>query len=476
MRWSALVSSIVALGCGAPIELEGPWGTVVKDGSGARADGKADSGASIPDGSVPIDGGSGGGGGSGDGGSTLPDAGQDAGNGAELNPGWIGGRCSSPSDCNSPDFSAAPLCETFGFPNGMCTQACTLSSTSGLYVCPDTQYGPGTLNTVTRCINANGQPRCASECDFTKSATGCRPGYTCVLRQRYNQPDRIFKVCLPSSGQRWPGEPAPANDIGAACNADRSCASLSCLSINGGYCSKTMCDLAGCPPGSTCFKVGTGNETFCLKDCASSTSCRQSEGYVCHASYKICWPGVSSAPHDPSVGAADCASAWGTNGSGLSGCDSVKDDYVVVRKSARNLALCNRGTLVSSFRVGLGFAPVGDKEREGDGRTPEGVFYVAQLVPSSKYYKAFLISYPDKDDAVRGLNANLISQSEKNAIDSAQNACTTPPQTTGLGGYIEIHGEGSSHDWTWGCVALDNPNVDTLYATIGVRDTVVILP
>jgi murein L,D-transpeptidase YafK len=201
-----------------------------------------------------------------------------------------------------------------------------------------------------------------------------------------------------------------------------------------------------------------------------------SDGYVCHSTYQVCLPGSTGATWNASVGASDCMVAWGTNGSGLSPCDTVKDDYVVVHKSARNIALCTSGTLVASYRVGLGFAPVGDKVQEGDGKTPEGVFYVASLVPSSQYYKAFLVSYPDTPHAAAGLQSGLITQAQKNAIDTAQANCTTPPQTTALGSYVEIHGDGSSSDWTLGCMALDNTSVDALYAHLGAHDTIVILP
>jgi hypothetical protein len=178
---------------------------------------------------------------------------------------------------------------------------------------------------------------------------------------------------------------------------------------------------------------------------------------------------------DPSVGPADCQTAW-ANGKGLSPCDKVPDNYVVVHKSTRNLALCKAGANVTNFRVGLGFAPIGDKEKQGDGKTPEGVFYFPRLVPSSSYYKAFLISYPDKDDAVRGLTAGLITQAEKTQIDSAQNACLEPPDSTGLGGLVELHGNGGSQDWTWGCVAVEDSEIDQLWGVLGVGDTIVILP
>jgi hypothetical protein len=281
---------------------------------------------------------------------------------------------------------------------------------------------------------------------------------------------------MPAPLQRWPGEAAPVNDIGSACSSAGSCGHLSCLAMTGGYCTKQMCVYAGCPSGSSCFSTGTGSETVCLKDCTADTQCGTAEGYRCDPTYKVCMPSPDHNGWNPNVGQTDCQTAWGINGSGLSPCDSVKDDYIVVRKSARNLALCKNGQVVANYRAGLGFAPVGDKEKQGDGKTPEGVFYVAALVPNSKYHKAFLISYPDKGDAVRGLSAGLINQTEKNAIDAAQNNCTTPPQNTALGSYLEVHGMGGSSDWTLGCVAIENNQVDVLWSTIGVRDTIVVLP
>lgn len=207
-------------------------------------------------------------------------------------------------------------------------------------------------------------------------------------------------------------------------------------------------------------------------DCSGSGNCTlvMSSNRSVGAAFKLIDP-----PWDPAVGDDDCLNAWGTGGSGLSHCDAVLDDYVVVNKSKRNLALCNAGILVSSFRAGLGFTPVGDKVETGDGKTPEGVFYISRLHPTSSYYKAFVVSYPDKEDAARGLADGLITQSEKDQIDAAQNSCTEPPATA-LGSLIEIHGNGGTADWTWGCVAIEDSEIDLLWSVLDVRDTVVILP
>jgi hypothetical protein len=179
---------------------------------------------------------------------------------------------------------------------------------------------------------------------------------------------------------------------------------------------------------------------------------------------------------DPAVGAADCVDAWGTGGDKLSPCDTTKDDYVVVRKSKRNVALCKSGKLVKNLRSGLGSKPTGDKVEEGDGKTPEGVFYVPRLVPNSSYYKAFLLSYPSTEDAVRGVTSGLITSAQRSQIQSAHAACVEPPQNTALGGDLELHGNGSSADWTAGCVALDDTGIDLLWSSIGVGDSIVVKP
>ena len=179
---------------------------------------------------------------------------------------------------------------------------------------------------------------------------------------------------------------------------------------------------------------------------------------------------------DPSVGAGDCTAAWGVAGEKLSPCDTVKDDYVVVHKSTRNVALCKNGKLVKNMRSGLGTAPTGAKLQLGDGKTPEGVFFVPRLIPDSSYYKAFLISCPSVADAVRGAASGLITNGQRQQIQSANAACVEPPQDTPLGGDIELQGNGGDRDWTAGNVALDDTNVDFLWSNIGVGDSIVVLP
>jgi len=171
--------------------------------------------------------------------------------------------------------------------------------------------------------------------------------------------------------------------------------------------------------------------------------------------------------------ATDCLKYWEE---GLSPCDTTPDTYVVIRKSARAMAWCESGRLIKVFEAGLGFSPTGDKAREGDGQTPLGTFYIPRRIPSSQFYRAFLISYPDIEDADQALKRGSISAWQHRSVVEAQKACREPPQQTSLGGLIEIHGEGGSSDWTLGCVAVDNSAIDQLWRTLDVGDSVIIVP
>ena len=149
---------------------------------------------------------------------------------------------------------------------------------------------------------------------------------------------------------------------------------------------------------------------------------------------------------------------------------------LVVLKAARQLEVHSGDEVLRRYRIGLGFEPEGDKEREGDGKTPEGSFKVVRRLPGSTYYKAFLIDYPGVQDAERGLKDGLIGRSTAAKIRDAHESNTVPPQYTALGGLIEIHGMGSRVDWTLGCVALDNEAIDALWPHVKIGTPVVIRP
>ena len=152
------------------------------------------------------------------------------------------------------------------------------------------------------------------------------------------------------------------------------------------------------------------------------------------------------------------------------------ETQVVVYKSRRQLILFRPGMPPKTYHIALGAEPDGDKERQGDGRTPTGTFYVCEKNLESKYYLFIAISYPNEEDADRGLEAGLITQAQHDAILAALAARKTPPWHTRLGGEIGLHGGGASWDWTRGCVALDNGDMRELYALVRVGMTVIIKP
>lgn len=149
---------------------------------------------------------------------------------------------------------------------------------------------------------------------------------------------------------------------------------------------------------------------------------------------------------------------------------------IIVFKSDRRLELYSNGEMARTYRIGLGTNPVDDKVRQGDRRTPEGQFYVCIKNPKSQFYLSLGLSYPNEEDAERGLRDGLIDRARYNQIVNAIRGRRTPPQNTALGGEIFIHGHGSASDWTWGCVALDNPDIKELFDAVPVGTPVLIRP
>lgn len=158
---------------------------------------------------------------------------------------------------------------------------------------------------------------------------------------------------------------------------------------------------------------------------------------------------------------------------------------IVVDKTARRLMLFSNGVRKETlsgrdacFRVALASTYVpGTKLKQGDMRTPEG-WYRTSDRPWSRFYAALTIDYPDVRDAKRGLTAGRITQTQHDSIVTAQRESRLPPMNTPLGGQILIHGGGSSGDWTLGCIALDDADIDALREALpkSLRTDVLVLP
>jgi murein L,D-transpeptidase YafK len=121
-------------------------------------------------------------------------------------------------------------------------------------------------------------------------------------------------------------------------------------------------------------------------------------------------------------------------------------DFVIVEKGARQLHLLQDGEIMRSFKIALGIVPVGDKEKEGDFKTPEGRYRLDRRNPNSDYFLSIGISYPNADDRREAAAAG---------VDP--------------GGAIMIHGQPNAptrseayyrtQDWTNGCIAVTNSDM-----------------
>ena len=139
-------------------------------------------------------------------------------------------------------------------------------------------------------------------------------------------------------------------------------------------------------------------------------------------------------------------------------------DKLVVYKSKRQLLAYSNGELLKTYTISLGRQPLGHKEQEGDGKTPEGLYFINAKNPNSGYHKNLGISYPNERDIA---HAKSIGKS--------------------TGGDVKIHGfkngilvpPGRFHrltDWTLGCIAITNEEVDELFSAVAVGTPIEINP
>ncbi|WP_424972203.1 L,D-transpeptidase family protein [Dinoroseobacter sp. S76] len=142
---------------------------------------------------------------------------------------------------------------------------------------------------------------------------------------------------------------------------------------------------------------------------------------------------------------------------GLSGCgssrfrsyDGPEVTRIVVFKDELRMYLMHRDTVLRGFDIDLGFAPVGPKQVEGDGKTPEGRYRIDRRNPNSSFHLSLGISYPNTADVAR---ARALGQSP--------------------GGDIFIHGQPNltrprtGENWTAGCIAVTNREMEDIYAMV----------
>ncbi|SDG62206.1 L,D-transpeptidase catalytic domain [Pedobacter terrae] len=138
-------------------------------------------------------------------------------------------------------------------------------------------------------------------------------------------------------------------------------------------------------------------------------------------------------------------------------------DYIIVKKSDRQLLAYAKHKLIKTYKISLGDSPVGHKEFEGDEKTPEGFYIINAKNPNSGYHKNLGVSYPNKEDIAKA-----------KALDKLP------------GGDIKIHGIRNKlgfigkfqrfFDWTNGCMALTNNEVDELFYAVNIGTKIEIRP
>lgn len=132
---------------------------------------------------------------------------------------------------------------------------------------------------------------------------------------------------------------------------------------------------------------------------------------------------------------------------GIQPYDGPEVTQIQVHKEDRKMYLLHNGEVLESYDIALGFAPEGHKEVEGDGKTPEGLYFITHRNPRSAYHLSLGISYPNDQDR------------------AAAAAADRDP-----GGDIFIHGGPRSPttkaDWTWGCIAVTDREVEEIYAMV----------
>lgn len=138
-------------------------------------------------------------------------------------------------------------------------------------------------------------------------------------------------------------------------------------------------------------------------------------------------------------------------------------DKVVIEKAARALHLLRDGEIFRTFNISLGMMPVGDKQREGDFKTPEGNYTLDRRNPSSDYFLSIRVSYPNSDDVLEARE-----------------------QGVSPGGAIMIHGQPNepkysetyyrTQDWTNGCIAVSNSDMIDIWLMTGKNTPIEIRP
>jgi L,D-transpeptidase catalytic domain len=158
------------------------------------------------------------------------------------------------------------------------------------------------------------------------------------------------------------------------------------------------------------------------------------------------------------------------------------ETWLLVDTGHKTLAVMEGASVVRSYtNISIGRGGTTTDKRRDDDKTPLGEFHIARVLPDSHFHRFFGFDYPSLEQARRALLAGEIDARQYDRIRLALRQAKMPPQQTPLGGFIGIHGVGAGDprvheefNWTSGCIALTNEQIDDLAAWIRLGMRVVV--
>jgi len=157
---------------------------------------------------------------------------------------------------------------------------------------------------------------------------------------------------------------------------------------------------------------------------------------------------------------------------------------ILISKKNNELIIEKAGEFVKKYHIATGKGGKGTKRQQGDSKTPSGTYRIAKFKKSSRFHYFIQLDYPNLIDAWYGYKNKTIDAKDFKRIATAYKTRKTPPQDTDLGGFIGIHGLGETNDekllihqeinWTEGCIALTNEEINDLRKFVDVGTTVII--
>lgn len=147
----------------------------------------------------------------------------------------------------------------------------------------------------------------------------------------------------------------------------------------------------------------------------------------------------------------------------ISGVKPIKADRILVEKNSRRMTLLFEDKIIKTYKISLGKQPIGAKIKQGDNKTPEGKYYIAGRKIKSQFHRSLKLSYPNEED---------IERAKKLGVDP--------------GNHIMIHGVQKNHqalekkykirDWTRGCIAVKNHEIEEIWHAVSDGTPIEILP